>query len=75
MYLESSPPNVPGDRAQLASPPVIPTGPKCLRFWYLMHGGEVGNLKMYVVTENTLREPLWARYGTQGKFWHLAEVF
>nr|XP_039272222.1 MAM and LDL-receptor class A domain-containing protein 1-like [Styela clava] len=69
MYMESSPPNVPNDIAWFVSPPLLTTGPICFRFWYLMHGSEVNYLRVYVKTEDTLRDPVWARHGTQGKYW------
>lgn len=48
MYIESSTPQHPGDRARLVSPTYPPTIGSCLSFYYNMYGLTMGTLKVYL---------------------------
>jgi len=67
MFIETSR-GSPNMKAQLEGPVVISSGPKCLRFWYHMHGSTIGSLSVYVKTTN-LKSPSWKKAGTQGNRW------
>ncbi|XP_078483559.1 MAM and LDL-receptor class A domain-containing protein 1-like isoform X2 [Ciona intestinalis] len=74
MYLQSSPPNVPGDTAQFFSSPLNTDGAQCVSFWYHMHGSDTGILSMLLSTEEAQTNPLWSRHGPQGRWWVGATV-
>ncbi|XP_071965429.1 MAM and LDL-receptor class A domain-containing protein 1-like [Antedon mediterranea] len=76
MYIETSPPRIPLDAAELSSPLLPPsTKSKCLHFWYHMNGKSVGSLEVYrvmpILSEKTL---LWSKHGEQGDHWRKAIV-
>lgn len=48
MYIESSAPRQPGDRARLVSPTYLPSTGSCLTFYYNMYGLTMGTLKVYL---------------------------
>ncbi|XP_053122508.1 MAM and LDL-receptor class A domain-containing protein 1 isoform X3 [Hemicordylus capensis] len=64
-----------GHTADLSTPVISQTGPKCkLVFWNYMNGATVGSLKVLSKMGNTTSE-LWAQSGPQGPQWNRAEVF
>ncbi|XP_044280965.1 MAM and LDL-receptor class A domain-containing protein 1 [Varanus komodoensis] len=64
-----------GHTADIATPVISLTGPKCrLVFWNYMNGATVGSLKVLLKLENVTSE-VWAQSGPQGRQWNRAEVF
>lgn len=70
MYIETSYPRKPNDKAWLLSPqyPSAPSG-KCLNFWYHMSGSNIGTLNVYIKDGLTIGTKVWNETGDQGKFW------
>ena len=78
MFIETSLPRKPGDKAQLLSPnyPATPGG-KCLQFWYHMYGRHIGTLNVRVkrLVQGTPTYFLqWSRSGDHGNRWRVAQV-
>lgn len=70
VYIESSAPRRPGDKAQLASPLISDQQTRCLSFWYHMYGTHVNTLNVYLQSGSPgLGTPLWTKKGTQGNKW------
>lgn len=74
MYIESSAPRHPGDKARLNSPMLNITTGSCLQFWYNMHGATMGTLNIYRHNEEGLGNPIWFRSGEQGVEWEVGQV-
>ncbi|XP_025084916.1 MAM and LDL-receptor class A domain-containing protein 1-like [Pomacea canaliculata] len=75
MYIESSTPQHPGDRARLVSPTYPPTIGSCLSFYYNMYGLTMGTLKVYLAGTGPAApyQLLFQKSGNQGKNWLMAE--
>nr|KAG5689551.1 hypothetical protein BaRGS_022054 [Batillaria attramentaria] len=73
MFIETSSPRHPGDKARLISPQVSGTA-HCVKFWYLMWGDHVATLNVYSRTGPSLGNPVFTRSGTQGRNWLSASV-
>ncbi|XP_071965428.1 MAM and LDL-receptor class A domain-containing protein 1-like [Antedon mediterranea] len=74
MYIETSPPRIPFDSAELSSP-LLPASvdSKCLHFWYHMHGNSVSSLEVYRITPAlSEKKLLWSKNGEQGDHWRKA---
>lgn len=58
IYIESSPPSVKGNLAQLKSPLLPPAGEKgyCFTFWHHMFGATVGSFRLLLQTTNPLKK-------------------
>nr|XP_008000626.2 MAM and LDL-receptor class A domain-containing protein 1 [Chlorocebus sabaeus] len=64
-----------GDTADILTPVISFTGPKCtLVFWTHMNGATVGSLQVLIKKDNVTSK-LWAQTGGQGAQWKRAEVF
>ncbi|XP_069067879.1 MAM and LDL-receptor class A domain-containing protein 1 isoform X2 [Pleurodeles waltl] len=64
-----------GDFADIMTPVVSFTGPKCkLVFWSHMMGATIGSIQVLLKTSNATSE-LWSQIGKQGAAWKRAEVF
>ncbi|XP_062423588.1 MAM and LDL-receptor class A domain-containing protein 1 [Rhea pennata] len=64
-----------GQTADIATPVISLTGPKCkMVFWNYMTGATVGSLQVLSKIGNVTSE-LWAQSGNQGTQWNRAEVF
>ncbi|XP_033751988.1 MAM and LDL-receptor class A domain-containing protein 1-like [Pecten maximus] len=75
VYIESSRPNVPGNKARLLSTSVAMTTPMCLQFYYHMYGKQMGTLNVYLRVGTTLpTAPIWSRSFNQGNNWILGQV-
>ena len=63
MYIETSYPRRPGDKARLNSP-IYPksTSSSCLKFWYHMYGNLMGTLNVYAVLAGTYHN-IWSKSG------------
>ncbi len=76
MYIETSYPQRPGQKARLISD-LIPKNPDgtCVNFWYHKYGEDVGVLNVLKRVNNKLAaEPLWSLSGNQGDQWKQAQV-
>ena len=70
VYIESSPPQSFGERAELVSPFIKLDQPKnCLSFWYLMRGSTIGELKVKARAQAGASD-LWSAYGHRGDDWN-----
>lgn len=78
MYIETSWPRKPGDRARLNSPVITGSSVSCvMRFFYHMKGSHIGSLLVRQRTSyyaNGVSKPLYNITGTQGDFWYRAEI-
>ncbi|XP_077347057.1 MAM and LDL-receptor class A domain-containing protein 1 isoform X1 [Lithobates pipiens] len=64
-----------GHTAQIMTPLISRTGPKCkLTFWTYMDGATVGSLQVLIHLGNMTYE-LWSQSGKQGASWRRAEVY
>uniref|UniRef100_A0A672TQ22 MAM and LDL receptor class A domain containing 1 n=1 Tax=Strigops habroptila TaxID=2489341 RepID=A0A672TQ22_STRHB len=64
-----------GDTADIATPVIFRTGPKCkIIFWNHMNGPTIGSLEVLWKTSNRTSK-LWSQSGSQGAQWNRAEVF
>lgn len=70
MYIETSLPRKPNDKAWFLSPqyPAAPNG-KCLNFWYHMSGSHIGTMNVYIKDGLTIGTKVWNETGDQGNFW------
>ena len=48
MYIETSSPRQPGDKAKLISPKLQFSGNMCLQFYYHMYGASMGTLNVFI---------------------------
>ncbi|XP_054580782.1 MAM and LDL-receptor class A domain-containing protein 1 [Eptesicus fuscus] len=64
-----------GDMADILTPVISRTGPKCtLVFWTYMNGATVGSLQV-LSTKDNVTSKLWAQSGQQGAQWKKVELF
>lgn len=69
MYIETSSPRRPGDKAQLISPKINGASAMCMSFWYHMYGSHIKALNIYLSQNGTLGTAVWTRSGNQGNRW------
>jgi hypothetical protein len=76
MYIETSFPQKPGDKARLISPEYsVSPGGSCLQFFYHMWGSDTGALNVYLKNGAEIEaSPLWALGNDQGNFWRPARA-
>ena len=74
MYIESSSPQHPGDKARLDSPTFNPSAGSCVTFWYSMNGAQIGTLNVYKKVGSRRGSPIWTLSGSQGIKWYKAQV-
>ncbi|XP_075731768.1 MAM and LDL-receptor class A domain-containing protein 1 isoform X1 [Rhipicephalus microplus] len=79
IFIDSSFPRRPLDRARLISPTLKATGanlPMCMRFATHMFGNGIGTLRVLQHAEGaeTPPRPIWEISGEAGNSWHLAQV-
>lgn len=76
VFIESSAPQHPGDKARLDSPVYQQSisGKSCVTFWYSMNGQTIGTLNVYVKVFGMRGTPLWTLSGNQGLQWQKAQV-
>ena len=75
IYIETSSPRVLGDVARLISPPILPSSPVCLTFWYHMYGDTIGTLNVSSLSGNSdSPDLLWSRSGNQSNGWLSGDV-
>ena len=68
MFIETSSPRRPGDKAHLVSTVFSKTGGRCFTFWCHMYGSNIGRLNIYVNTTSG-RQLKWRLIGNQGNRW------
>ena len=76
VYIDSSYPRRPGDRARLLSrqlPATHSSGPMCLRFWTHMNGPGVGALRVLRLV-GAEQKVLWTLSGSSGNEWYQGQV-
>nr|KAG5689549.1 hypothetical protein BaRGS_022052 [Batillaria attramentaria] len=72
MYIETSSPRRPGQKARLISSQVTSTSPQCLSFFYNLNGRQIGALNVYVMTGASLAStdtPVWTKTTNLGDRW------
>ena len=69
MYIETSSPRRPGDKAGLISPKLRFSGNMCLHFYYHMYGATIGSL-----TVKINNKPVLSASGNKGNKWLKADV-
>lgn len=75
MYIETSAPRRPGDKARLISPPINGKYAQCVSFYYHMYGPHVKSLNVYLTSGNsTVGSPAWTRQGTQANAWVMGQL-
>ena len=74
LYIESSSPNHPGDKARLDSPAYTATTGSCVTFWYSMNGNQIGTLSVYKNVNGQRGTPIWTMTGNQGLKWRKAQA-
>ena len=75
MYIESSAPRRPGQKAWLVSKQIGFSNPMCLNFYYHMYGTQIRSLNVYVKTGVALPStPVWTKSQNQGQMWNLAQA-
>ncbi|CAF4044180.1 unnamed protein product, partial [Rotaria sordida] len=77
MFIESSLPQRPGNKARLISIVEQPQNGRCLQFWYHMYGRNIGQLNVYVSTNtsnNDTRILVWSRGANVGDVWRKAHI-
>ena len=75
IFIETSSPQRPGDKARLASMFSEPTYDQrlCLTFWYHMYGLAVDSLNLYLSVAGSGETLVWTRHKTQGNMWLKAQ--
>ena len=75
MFLETSYPRQPGDKARLESYNNPPTDGQCVEFMYHMFGAGMGTLNLYIRRAGKLdTRPVWTMTGDQGNQWYRGQV-
>lgn len=73
IYMESSAPRHPGDRAHLVSQTFTPTQSRCVTFWYHMNGANIGTLNVVVKVPSS-NYTAWTLSGDHGDKWIYAQA-
>ena len=73
MYIETSAPRLPGQKARLMSPTYPPTTGRCMTFYYHMYGS-VGALNVRLFSQRTLQPVVWTRAGNHYNLWRIGQV-
>lgn len=76
VYIETSAPRRPGDKARLIGPSIqVQAGQsQCFSFWYNMLGDQIKALNIYLKHGSNLGSPVWTRAGTQGASWKQGQI-
>ena len=75
MFIETSSPRKPKDRARLESEEFQPTGSsgRCLKFWYHMYGNTIGTLNIWMSSNGTSGQ-IWSLSGNQNNQWRFGQA-
>lgn len=80
VFIETSNPRVPGDKARLASEAFTPQNTAaCLSFYYNMNGVDIATLNTYILTNQTSdsfssEALLWSLTGSAGTDWNKGQI-
>ncbi len=76
MYIETSYPRIPNDKARLITPQYnVGVGGSCLQFFYHMWGRHTDKLNVLLKDGNDIQgRPLWVLNGDQGDLWRSASA-
>lgn len=73
MYIETSRPRQLGDVAILQSKLFLPSGERCLKFYYHMYGDHIGALRV-LYSSDGVDTNIWEKKQDQGNQWLLARI-
>ena len=75
MFIETSSPRLPNDKARFESEEFQPTGSsgRCLKFWYHMYGSTIGSLNVWM-SSNGSTGMIWTLFGNQNNQWNYAQA-
>lgn len=75
MFIETSSPRKPNDKARLESEEFQPTGSsgRCLKFWYHMYGVSIGTLNVWMSSNGTSGQ-IWSLTGDQKNQWKFGQA-
>jgi len=75
MFIETSSPVKPNDKARLESEEFQPTGSsgRCLKFWYHMYGSAIGTLNIWMSSNGTSGK-IWSLSGDQKNQWRFGQA-
>ena len=75
MFIETSSPRRPNDKARLESEEFQPTGSsgRCLKFWYHMYGSSIGSLNVWL-NSNGSSGMIWSLSGGQQNQWRYGQA-
>lgn len=75
MFIETSSPRKPNDKARLESEEFQPTGSsgRCLKFWYHMYGITIGTLNIWMSSNGTSGR-IWTLTGNQQNQWRFGQA-
>ena len=75
MFIETSSPRKPSDKARLESEEFQPTGSsgRCLKFWYHMYGSSIGTLNIWISSNGTSGQ-IWSLSGDQKNMWRFGQA-
>ncbi|XP_033751998.1 MAM and LDL-receptor class A domain-containing protein 1-like [Pecten maximus] len=74
MYIETSSPRKPGDKARLISPTYTDSQAMCVQFYYHMYGSNIGALNVYIQTGGQLGRAGYSMSTNAGNSWQLGEM-
>ena len=78
MFIETSAPRRPGDKARLYSEHFLATSARgrCIKFWYHMNGNAIGTLNVLVKTAagNQTEKIVWTLSGSQQNKWNFGQT-
>ncbi|KAH3887691.1 hypothetical protein DPMN_011709 [Dreissena polymorpha] len=75
MYIESSAPQRPGQKAWLVSDYASGNVTQCMTFYYSMYGANIGTLNLYIMTGVALPStPVFSKSGNQGNMWIMGQA-
>lgn len=73
MFIEASNPRKLNDTAVLQSKIFLPSGERCLQFYYHMYGEDMGAMHV-LYSSDAGDKKIWEKQKDQGNQWHLAHV-
>ena len=73
MFIEASNPRKLNDTAVLQSKFFLPSGERCLQFYYHMYGEDMGAMHV-LYSSDAGDNKIWEKQQDQGNQWHLAHV-
>ncbi|XP_067654295.1 MAM and LDL-receptor class A domain-containing protein 1-like isoform X2 [Haliotis asinina] len=75
LYIETSAPRLPGDKAWLVSQTFSPSqSGSCISFWYSMYGATVGSLNVYIRVPGRTDNMIWHQSGNHSNYWLFGQV-